>query len=247
MALLGGVASFLTGHLRLVILLIAVAAVFFGFWIQKKHWKKIGIGLMAIATLTAAGALTSVLVPALSPASSENATGASSSPSGASVASNDQSNSFGSTPTRSTSFSPPVSPKAKLSFSGEVTLPRHAAVDVDEPDQPVVADQSGVTGAFDLFHDSGAVRSDTIRTHDGVRSYPSGKSSEAAYDVCLDYTSPNPSYNSYNPSAGVSIGETFCFTTSDHRVAWARVESVQPDNFTAVLEVRVWDKLVRNN
>jgi hypothetical protein len=132
-------------------------------------------------------------------------------------------------------------------FSGEVTLPRHSAVDVDQPNQPVVADQSGVTGIFDLFHDSGEVKSDTIRTHDGVYAYPAGKSTDAAYDVCSDYTSPNPSYNAYNPSAGVSIGGIFCFTTSDHRLAWASVESVQPDNFTTVLEVRVWDKVVGHN
>ena len=54
----------------------------------------------------------------------------------------------------------------------EITLPRHAAVDVDRPGQPVVGNQAGVTGAFDLYHDAGEVRSDSILTPDGLFSYP---------------------------------------------------------------------------
>jgi hypothetical protein len=169
-----------------------------------------------------------------------------SSPPPLSTTSSPDPNPSGSTPASQAS-SPAASSKSKLLFSGEVTLPRHSAVDVDQQNQPVVADQSGVTGTFDLFHDSGEVKSDSIRTHDGIYAYPYGKSSNAAYDVCSDYTGPNPSYNAYNPAAGVGIGSIFCFTTSDHRLAWASVKSVQSDNFTAVLEVRVWDKLVGHN
>lgn len=140
-----------------------------------------------------------------------------------------------------------ASSKPKLLFSGEVTLPRHGAVDVDKPNQPVATDQNGITGAFDLFHDSGSVKFDAILAHDGVYFYPIGKSSNTAYDICSDYTSANPSYNAYGSNVSVSIKNTFCFATSDHHLAWASIKSVQPDIYTAVLEVRVWDKLVGQN
>jgi hypothetical protein len=123
----------------------------------------------------------------------------------------------------------------------EVTLPRHAAVDLDSGTQPaVVADQIGATGRFDLYHDAGEVMSDVIRTPDGMYDYPAGSSPDSAYAICSDYTSPNPSYNAYETSAGVETGNAFCFRTTDGKLAWATIEAVQPGSYTAVLQVRIW-------
>lgn len=123
----------------------------------------------------------------------------------------------------------------------EITLPRHAAVDLDPAGQPsVITDQIGATGPYDLYHDAGEVMSDTIRTHDGVYAYPAGSSPDSAYAICSDYTSAHPSYNAYNPSAGAQTGATFCFRTTEGKLAWATVEAVQPDTNTVVLQVRIW-------
>lgn len=123
----------------------------------------------------------------------------------------------------------------------EITLPRHAAVDLDSAGQPkVVNGQIGATGFYDLYHDAGEVMSDVIRTHDGVYAYPAGASPDSAYAICSDYTSADPSYNAYNPSAAVDTGATFCFRTTGGKLAWATIEAVQPDTYTAVLQVRIW-------
>jgi hypothetical protein len=123
----------------------------------------------------------------------------------------------------------------------EVTLPRHAAVDVDSAGQPEVVDnQIGATGPYDLYHDAGEVMSDMIRAHDGVYIYPSATSPDSAYAICSDYTGPDPSANTYNPSVGIETGVAFCFRTSAGKLAWASIEAVQPDTYTTVLQVYVW-------
>lgn len=123
----------------------------------------------------------------------------------------------------------------------EIILPRHAAVDVDQAGQPsIIAGQFGATGPYDLYHDAGEVMSDTIRTHGGVYTYPVGSSPDSAYAICSDYTSTHPSYYAYNPSAPVQTGDTFCFRTTEGKLAWATVEAVQPDTYTAVLQIRIW-------
>lgn len=124
----------------------------------------------------------------------------------------------------------------------EVTLPRHAAVDLDRPGQRVVPGQSGITGGFDLFHDAGRVMSDVIRAANGVYIYPAGKRPDDAYDVCADYTGPNPSYNAYNLVASVQTGVAFCFKTSGGLMAFATVNAVQPTSWVTTLAVRVWDR-----
>ena len=106
----------------------------------------------------------------------------------------------------------------------------------------MVRDQASAIGAFDLFHDSGSVMSDVIRTHGGVYAYPAGASPDRAYAICTDYTGPKPSYNSYNPSMGAQVGATFCFKTSEGRLGWVTIEAVQPGDQAAVLSVRIWDR-----
>jgi hypothetical protein len=84
----------------------------------------------------------------------------------------------------------------------EVTLPRHAAVDLDAGAHPApVAGQIGATGRFDLYHDAGEVMSDVIRTPGGMYGYPAGSSPDSAYAICSDYTSPNPSRRTTAASA----------------------------------------------
>lgn len=143
---------------------------------------------------------------------------------------------------------PAAAPAHAVIFDGEVTVPRHAAVDVDSATPSVRDDQVGPTGAFDLYHDSGEVRTDNFQAHGGgdVFPYPSGASTApaASYDVCKDYTGPSPSYNNPRQSAPIFVGAPFCFVTSSRHLAWASVEGVQDGNETAVVRVRVWDTVV---
>ncbi len=123
----------------------------------------------------------------------------------------------------------------------EVTLPRHAAADVDPAGPPVVAGgQSGPTGSFDLYHDAGEVMADDIRTPDGMYGYPAATSPDSAYAICSDYTSPDPSHNAYQTDIGLYTGESFCFRTTGGKLAWATIEAVQPGTSTVVLQVRIW-------
>ena len=131
-----------------------------------------------------------------------------------------------------------------LLFDGEVTLARQAAVDVDADTPTVVKEQVGATGNFDLYHDSGEVRSDNLRVHGGTLfGYPAGASTNSAeaFGICSDYTGSSPSYNSAIPSLGLTVGVPFCFVTSSNHLAWAMVEGIENTTMTAVVRVRVWD------
>jgi hypothetical protein len=124
----------------------------------------------------------------------------------------------------------------------EFLLARHDAIDLDAGAQPTaVADQIGATGRFDLYHDAGEVMSDVIRTPSGMYEYPVGSSPDSAYSICSDDTSPNPSSGGYVTSVAVETGTSFCFRTSGGKLAFATIEGVQPDNSTAVLQVRIWN------
>lgn len=123
----------------------------------------------------------------------------------------------------------------------EITLPRHAAVDLDYAGQPeAVSNQFGATGPYDLYHDGGEAGTDEIRAQDGVYSYPADTSPDSAYGICSDYTSAAPSVNTYNPFVYVNSGTPFCFRTTAGKLAWATVEAVQPDTYAVVLQVFIW-------
>ena len=142
----------------------------------------------------------------------------------------------GSTP----DISLPASPASQARVV-KLDLPQHAAVDVDAGTSQVLTDRDGLDDVTDMFHDSGSVLSDVLRTPNGVFGYPAGKSIQAAYEVCSDYTSPNPSYTAYQAVAAASTGNQFCFTTSAGRLGFVVVDGNRKDG-TVLLTVRVWDR-----
>lgn len=119
----------------------------------------------------------------------------------------------------------------------EVTLPDRAATDVDSGGQPAVANgQIGPTGSYDLYNGGDGF----IHAHDGMYAYPDNTSPDSAYAICSDYTSANPSANTYESEALDSTGITFCFRTTAGKMAWATVEGVQSGTSAAALQVYVW-------
>ena len=131
-----------------------------------------------------------------------------------------------------------------LLFDGEVTLPRHTAVDLDTGNPSTSEGEIGPTGSFDLYHDTDP---DILRTHDGdIFEYPSSAPMSAAksYGICADYTGPNPSSNAVVTRARLLTGYTFCFRTSNHHLAWVTVSGVQDSSYTTILRLRVWNETV---
>ena len=233
---IGIVSSVLAGRPQLVVLFVAVVLVGVGYWVRRRGHKLGGFALVTVGAVGASATLAAVLVGLWSDHSGEAAAGAA--PAAPSTAASPQDSPTPGAPESGSAEG------TELRFDGEVTLRRHEAVDVDVAGRASVGGKSGATGDFDLFHDSGAVRSDNLRTHDGVYAFPAGTPSTSAHDVCLDYTGAQPSYNAFNPNAGLLAGTTFCFVTSDHHLAWATVVSVEPRTFTSVLDVKVWPDVV---
>jgi hypothetical protein len=190
-------------------------------------WRRRVVAMVASVALLALVALGGLLAPFRSPA---QPAGAPASPVSAAAAPSVASTATASAGTLTTR-------------SVEITLPRHAAADLDSGAQPAVAaGQIGLTGDFDLYHDAGEVMSDVIRAPAGMYVYPAGTSPDSAYAICSDYTSAASSDGAYEASAGLETGDAFCFRTTQGKLAWATVEAVQPDSYVAVLQVRIWDE-----
>ena len=103
----------------------------------------------------------------------------------------------------------------------------------------MVNGQIGATGSYDLYNGGDGF----IYAHDGMYAYPYNTSPDSAYAICSDYTSANPSSNTYESKALNSTGVAFCFRTTAGKMAWATVtvEGVQSGTSgTAALQVYVW-------
>ena len=150
-------------------------AIFFLYAAWRRHLIAIAASVLLLAVVALGGLLAHFRAPAQAAGASAPAAGSAPvEPSTGAAASN----------------APAGTPPVRIV---EVTLPRHAAVDLDSGAQPtVVAGQIGATGRFDLYHDAGEVMSDVIRTPDGMYSYPVGSSPDSAYAIRSDYTSPKP-------------------------------------------------------
>ncbi|MET8086633.1 hypothetical protein [Micromonospora sp. NPDC005237] len=116
-----------------------------------------------------------------------------------------------------------------------VVLPRAAAVDVDRPDQQVVAHHSnGATDGLDLYHDWGQVRSDNIQVANPPNVYPySGGNPAQAYAGCVA-SATGSARPSFTP------GADFCFRTSEGRMGFATITTTRADQ-AFVVHVVVWD------
>ncbi|WP_328653907.1 hypothetical protein OG598_08600 [Micromonospora sp. NBC_00330] len=116
-----------------------------------------------------------------------------------------------------------------------VVLPRGAAIDVDRPDQQVVAKHTdGATDGLDLYHDWADIRSDNIQVANPPNVYQySGGDPREAYPVCA-VDGLGSARASFTP------GADFCFRTSEGRVGFATIAPPNKDQ-VFVVHVVVWD------
>ncbi|MEU4337958.1 hypothetical protein AB0F59_25445 [Micromonospora lupini] len=146
---------------------------------------------------------------------------------------------LGSTPTPATptpggtTATDPDAPRTLVERS--VVLPRFAAVDVDRPNQQVIAKHSdGATDGLDLYHDWGQVRSDNVQVANGPNVYPySGGNPAQAYAGCVA-SATGSARASFTP------GADFCFRTSEGRLGFATITNTRADQ-AFVVYVVVWD------
>ncbi|RSM55664.1 hypothetical protein DMB66_35745 [Actinoplanes sp. ATCC 53533] len=115
-----------------------------------------------------------------------------------------------------------------------VTLERGAAADVDAPDKPPAQNRAdGATGEYDLYHDWGAVKSDTVQPINGPNAYtyPGGNPGNA-YSTCKEVLATATPY--------MSTTGAFCFRTSAGRIGYA-VTTRERSDHAFVLHVVVWN------
>jgi hypothetical protein len=227
---IGGImAAFYSGHALWaipVIVAVALAAIFMVYSLRNHRWKSATFGLAVVLVVSVAGAMV-YMRPGTT--ASHATTGQNNSPSASSP---DHT-------AATTSANKPLTDQ-------EVTLQRHDAVDVDQAQLPVTTGQSGVTGKQDLYFDPSGLPG-AVLAYGGMVYNTSNPDITAAHNACADQFDPTSSKRNINPSAFLSIGYTFCFLTSERRMAWGSVVAVdQPISSSAAksvtLHVMVWDK-----
>ncbi len=125
-------------------------------------------------------------------------------------------------------------PQAVVATDQTLTLERGAAIDVDSAGNPAARNHAdGATGDYDLYHDWGQYKSDTIQATNGPNtySYPGGNPN-TAYVTCKDVIATATPYMTANLD--------FCFRTSAGRIAHAVVTRERTDH-AFVLHVIVWN------
>ncbi|PYC70810.1 hypothetical protein C7C45_13065 [Micromonospora arborensis] len=239
-----GVVTTVEGVLRRDVLLIVLAltAVLllggFWFWYQRT---RLAVALLALGCVLLGGVVATQVGRQSSPppVAGGTTTPTPSTVGGASPPSTAATPTVGSSPTPATPTAPGtavVDPDApRVLVDGNVVLPRGAAVDVDRPDQQVVAKHTdGATDGLDLYHDWGQVRSDNIQVANPPNVYQySGGNPGRAYPVCaVD--------GSGSARASFTPGADFCFRTSEGRVGFATITRTRDDQ-AFVVYVVVWD------
>ena len=246
--LAGGAASVLQRNFLLLTLSIVAVLLVTGSWLQRRRtW--LAVGMLATGCLMIGGVLTSGFDEwlgagqntaavaaerqsrAASAGASDAASGAGAAPSTAATGAGTTSDAAGSPATggdattgadgSEISESAPAGPQKIVDET--VTLPRSAAIDVDLPAQKPAADHTdGATGVYDLYHDWGQYKSDTIAATNGPNTYTHpGGNPATIYSTCRSIMETATPYLSNN-------GE-FCFRTSKGRVAHATVTQTRQD------------------
>ncbi|MEV4119983.1 hypothetical protein [Micromonospora sp. NPDC049645] len=236
-----GVVTAVESVLRRDALLIALAltAVLllggFWFWYQQT---RLAVALLALGCVLLGGVVATQVGRRSAPPPVAGGT-STPTPGGASLPSTTATPSVGSSPTPATPTAigtavvDPDVPRVLVDRS--VVLPRTAAIDVDRPDQQVVAKHTdGATDGLDLYHDWGQVRSDNIQVANPPNVYQySGGNPGRAYPVCaVD--------GSGSARASFTPGADFCFRTSEGRVGFATITQTRDDQ-AFVVHVVVWD------
>ncbi|MFE9188266.1 hypothetical protein ACFYL6_01520 [Micromonospora sp. NPDC007208] len=237
-----GVVTAVEGVLRRDALLVALAltAVLllggFWFWYQRT---RLAIALLALGCVLLGGVVATQLGRGSTPPPAAGGTSTPTPSGGASPPSTAATPTVGPSPTpatptvNGTAVVDPDAPRVLVDRS--VVLPRGAAVDVDRPDQQVVAKHTGgATDGLDLYHDWADIRSDNIQVANPPNVYQySGGDPRLAYAACAVG-------GSGSARASFTPGADFCFRTSEGRVGFATIAPPGKDQ-VFVVHVVVWD------
>jgi hypothetical protein len=225
---LGSVIALVSGQYLWAVPTVAALA-FAVYSLRNRRWKPAAFGLAVVMLAAAAGAASYPQHGGhKSPrAGTTNPGAADSSPAPAAAAAS----------------SPAASPSPKLLVNSDVTLERHAAVDVDQAEPQVLQNQTGADGNLDLYFDPSA---DSIIAYDAEGVLNPGQGITDPHAACADQFDPASSDRNVNPYGYVSEGSGFCFRTSSSRMAYAVVVATdQPEASEApqavTLHVIVWD------
>jgi hypothetical protein len=105
---------------------------------------------------------------------------------------------------------------------------------VDAPDKPAARNHAdGATGEYDLYHDWGALKSDTVQPVNGPNAYtyPGGNPGNA-YFTCKETIATATPY--------LTTTGAFCFRTSAERIGYAVITRERSDH-AFVIHVVVWN------
>ena len=237
-AIVGAAVSLRSGD-GLWLLPSAAVAIYLLYAVWHRHWAAAGASAAVFLVVVGTGYLTAVGGVAPPRSSSWLAGSASATASPAAAPNPTPADPPAATSPQSTVSAPAGPGAGEQPVEMEVVLPQHAGVDVDQPDQPVALNEAGATGVFDLYHDAGPVRSDSILTPDGLFSYPGDAGVDAAGALCSNYLT-DPQTRGRHDGNGLYLSTAFCFRTSSGKVAWAKVVGLRPLDNSVVLSVRVW-------
>ncbi len=223
--IVGVIGSIIAGKPYLLMLFIAIVGVSVGVWLMRQQRKRIGMACLILGSLCGVGAIAALLQPNPQQAANQSATTAI-----AETPADTPLNSTTSTPTTPT----PV-------VDQQVILEPGQAVDVDRPNQPVADGQNGAVGTYDLY----LRRSDNVLlAQDGFYSFQGGPHN-AHHDCKMSLAPDAMTASQHSTSITSTSGLSYCFATSDQRIAWVRIDNKNVDGVTLVndvLRVRVWDK-----
>ncbi|MEU0548385.1 hypothetical protein [Micromonospora sp. NPDC005979] len=232
------VESWLKRDVLLFALTLTAVLVLGGFWLWRRR-TRVAIALLALGCLLLGGVLATQLRHPSTPPPTAGAPSTSPPAAGGPTGAATPSASPAAPPTGQTTPTPggttdPDAPRTLVDRN--VVLPRSAAVDVDQPDQPVVPNHSdGATDGLDLYHDWGDLRSDNIQVANTPSVYQySGGNPGQAYAGCVASATGSA-------RALFTPGADWCFRTSEGHLGFATITNDSRADKAFVVHVVVWD------
>ncbi|MET8282197.1 hypothetical protein [Micromonospora sp. NPDC005174] len=228
------VESWLKQDVLLFALTLTAVLLLGGFWLWRRR-TRVAIAMLALGCLLLGGVLATQLRHRSTPSSTAGSSSMPS-PTGSPTSATAPPPTTGPaapSPSQATPGANPDTPRTLVDQT--VVLPRSAAVDVDQRDQPVVPHHSdGATDGLDLYHDWGQVRSDNIQVANTPSVYQySGGNPAQAYAGCVASATGSA-------RALFTPGADWCFRTSEGRLGFATITNTRADQ-AFVVRVVVWD------
>jgi hypothetical protein len=230
--IVSGVIVILSGE-RIALLsgILLIGFILYAAW--RKHWPAVAIGVVVLALVVIGGLVFTALHGPLIKQ-----------PSAKTTASSSQSSSPSPSPSASSASG------IQTLYRGNVVLKANEAVDLDTSSPKTADSQSTPVSPYDLYylapHSDGTGAS--LQGVNGVYNVSVGLNPTQAYNTCSQTLGPDSTAHPTSGGSAMFAGsDAVCFETSDHRLGWASVESMQPSNQQAQLTVLVWDKTVPQN